>query len=138
MNSSIQNLHYAIGELAYCIAKVDGSVQKEEREKFHDIVVSELEDDYDFNISDIVFHIMDKDKSDSQTTYKWALNEIKMNSHYLSPKLKSKFIAVMEKIANAFPPVTKEESEVLEKFKKDIAPLKGDPVYYDKKLMSRK
>ena len=45
MDTPIQNLHYAIGQLAYCIARVDGKVQKEEREKFHDIVVSELEDD---------------------------------------------------------------------------------------------
>lgn len=132
MDSPIQNLHYAIGELAYCIARVDGTVQKEEREKFHDIVTSELIDDYDFNISDIVFHIMDKDKSDSETTYKWAMNEIKVNSHYLSPEIKTKFINVMEKIAKAYPPVTKEESEILERFKKDIAPLKGDPVYYSK------
>ncbi len=132
MDTPIQNLHYAIGQLAYCIARVDGKVQKEEREKFHDIVVSELEDDYDFNISDIVFHIMDKDKSDSQSTYKWAISEIKMNSHYLSPEIKRKFISVMEKIANAYPPVTMEENEILEKFKKDIAPLKGDPVYYMK------
>src|ERR1035437_8974428 len=124
MDSPIQNLHYAIGELAYCIARVDGKVQKEEREKFHDIVVSELKDDYDFNISDIVFQIMDKDKTDSSTTYKWAINEIKMNSHYLSPKLKTKFINVMEKIAKAYPPITNEEREILEKFRKDIAPLK--------------
>ena len=130
MDSPIQNLHYAIGELAYCIAKVDGKVQKEEFEKFHDIVWSELQDDYDFNISDIVFQIMNKDKTDSQTTYKWAINEIKINSHYLSPKIKSKFINVMEKMAEAYPPLTIEERKILENFKKDIAPLKGDPVYY--------
>ena len=128
----IENLHYAIGEMAYAVASADGKVQKEEREKFHDIVVSELKDDYDFNISDIVFQIMDKDKTDSSTTYKWAINEIKMNSHYLSPKLKTKFINVMEKIAKAYPPITNEEREILEKFRKDIAPLKGDPVYYPK------
>lgn len=130
MDSPIQNLHYAIGELAYCMAKVDGKVQKEEREKFHDIVISELKEDYDFNISDIVFHIMEKDKADSVSTYNWAINEIKMNGHYLSPELKSKFINVMKKIANAYPPVTVEERDILKKFKKDIGPIKGDPVFY--------
>ena len=133
MDSPIQNLHYAIGELAYSIAKIDGKVQNAERQRFHTIVLSELkDDDYDFNISDIVFHIMDKDKMDSKTTYDWAMREIKLNSHYLSPRLKIKFLNVMEKIAFAFPPVTIQEKEILEKFKKDIAPLKGDPVYYSK------
>lgn len=132
MDSPVQNLHYAIGELAYCMAKVDGNVQKEEREKFHDLIVSELSDDYDFNISEIIFKILDKDKPDSSGTYNWAMKEIRMNSHYLSPDLKRKFISMMEKIALAYPPVTKEEREILERFKKDMECLKGDPVYYAK------
>ena len=41
MNST-ENLHYAIGELAYAVACADGIVQKEERQKFHDIVLAEL------------------------------------------------------------------------------------------------
>ena len=73
---------------------------------------------------------MEKDKTDSVSSYNWAINEIKMNSHYLSPELKGKFISVMEKIANAYPPVTMEEKDILKKFKKDIAPINGDPVFY--------
>ena len=129
----IQNLHYAIGELAYAVANVDGKVQKEERKKFHDIVAAELRcKDYDFDISDIIFQILDKDKQDSETTYKWAMDQIKLNSHYLSPQLKKIFIRVMEKIAKAFPPVTKEEKDLIEKFKTDISSIHGDPVYYEK------
>ncbi len=134
MDSPIKNLHYAIGEMAYCIANIDGKVQKEEREKFHSIIVSELKDDHDFDISDIIFQIMDKDKQDSETVFKWAVKEVNNNSHYLSPKLKSKFINVMENIAKAFPPVTKEERDMIDKFKKLILPLKGDPVYYASKV----
>ena len=106
----IENLHYAIGELAYAIASVDGKVQKEERKKFHSIVEAELRcKDYAFDISDIIFQILDKDKQDTETTYKWAMDQIKLNSHYLSPELKITFVRVLDKIANAFPPVTKEE-----------------------------
>ena len=63
----LQNLHSAIGELTYAIARADGNIQKEERKKFHDIVAAELRcKDYDFDISDIIFQILDK-YSDSQT-----------------------------------------------------------------------
>lgn len=130
--TSLENLHYAIGELAYAVARADGSVQKEERKLFHDIVEAELRcKDYEFDISSIIFQIMDKDKTDSATTYNWAMDEIKLNSHYLSPELKNKFICVMEKVAKAFPPVTVSEQSLINKFKKDIAPINGDPVYYE-------
>ena len=127
----IENLHYAIGQLACAVAFADGKIQKEEREKFHNIVVKELKDnDYGFDVSDIVFQIMEKDKMDTNTLYDWAMKEIHTNSHYLSPELKQKFVSVMEKVATAYPPVTKSESSVIAKFKKDIASVHGDPVYY--------
>jgi len=130
----LQNLHSAIGELAYAISRADGAIQKEEREKFHDIVAAELRcKDYDFDVSDIMFQILERDKFiDTVTAYEWAMKEIRINSHYLSPELKETFIRVIEKVAKAFPPVTSEESIVIERFKKDIAPLKGDPVYYER------
>ncbi len=128
----VENLHYAIGELAYAVARADGEIQREERKKFHSIVEAELRcKDYNFDVSDIIFQLMEKDKFDTETTYKWAMNEIKTNSHYLSPKLKETFIKVMEKVAKAYPPVTSKEKNVLDKFKADIAPIHGDPVYYN-------
>lgn len=128
----LQSLHNAIGELAYAIARADGTVQKEERQKFHAIVSAELRcKDYDFDISDIIFQILEKDKViDSATAYEWAMKEIKLNSHYLSPELKQTFINVIEKVAKAFPPVTEEEKSVLAKFRNDIEPLIGDPIFY--------
>ena len=129
----LQNLHYAIGQLAYTTALIDGKIQQEERKKFHDIVSAELRcHDYDFDISDIIFQILDKDKTDSETTYKWAMEQIRLNSHYLSPKLKETFVRVMEKVAKAFPPVTKSEANLLERFKKDMALVHGDPVFYER------
>lgn len=129
----LQNLHYAIGELAYAMACADGIVQKEERKEFHDIVAAELRcKDYDFDFSDIIFQIMEKDGQSTEVAYSMALKNIKENSHYLSPELKQTFIRVIEKIARAYPPVTPEEKSFLERFKKDIEPIHGDPVYYTK------
>lgn len=127
----LENLHYAIGELAYAVASVDGKVQKEERKKFHDIVEVELRcKDYAFDISDIIFQIIDKDKTDSETTYKWAMDQIKLNSHYLSPELKMTFLKVIEKVAKAYPPVTISERNLIDRFRHDISGIHGDPVYY--------
>ena len=69
--------------------------------------------------------------SSTLDAYNSALKEIKTNSHYLSPELKATFIRVMEKVANAYKPVTVNEMLLIEKFKEDIAPIHGDPVYYN-------
>lgn len=131
--NAIENLHYAIGQLAFAVAFSDGKVQKEESENFHKIVMEELNNKaYDFDVSDIIFQVMEKDKMDSNTVYDWAMKEIKTNSHYLSPDLKEKFISVIEKIAGAYPPVTKEELLIIDRFKKDIEKIFGDPAYYQK------
>ena len=131
--NSIENLHYAIGQLAFAVAFADGNLQKEEHECFHNIVVQELNhDDQSFDVSDIVFQILEKDKIDTETVYEWAIKEIRTNSHYLSPELKNKFISVMDKVSKAYPPVTHEETNIIERFKKDIEHIHGDPVFYQK------
>ena len=100
----VENLHFAIGQLAFAVAFSDGNIQREEREKFQSIVVGELKNkDYNFDVTDIVFQIMEKDKLDSKTVYDWAMKEIRTNGHYLSPELKEKFVSVMEKVASAYP-----------------------------------
>lgn len=129
----LQSLYYAIGTLAYAVAKADGVVQKEERLKFHNLITEQLSmENYGFSISEIIFQIMDKDKATLPDTYFWALNEVRRNSHYLSPQMKTRFIAVMEKVAAAYPPVTIEEESLIHRFMKDIEPLKGDPIYFGK------
>lgn len=120
-----------MGQLAYAMAGIDGKVQNEERRKLYDIVVAELKGrHYNFNVSDIIFRVLDKDNMNALTAYDWAMNEFRMNSHYLDPELKHSFLRIAEVIAKSYPPVTPEEKELLERFRKDIAPLHGDPVYY--------
>jgi uncharacterized tellurite resistance protein B-like protein len=129
-----QNLHYAIGELAYAIACADGEVQEQERKKFHSMIAAEIRcGDYAFDVAEIGFQLLEREKMDTATTYAWAMKEIKLNSHYLSPELKKAYIMFLEKIAKSFPPVTIAESSLIERFKKDIEPIHGDPVYYEMK-----
>lgn len=126
-----EQLHYAMGQLAYAMAGIDGNVQNEERRKFHDIIMAEVkEHHYSFNVSDIIFQVLDKDKTDAQTAYDWAMNQFRLNSHYLSPELKWVFIRIAEAVAKAYPPVTMEERQLMDRFRKEILLLQGDPVYY--------
>jgi uncharacterized tellurite resistance protein B-like protein len=131
--SPLENLYYAAGELAYVIARADGLVQPEEREKFTKLALSELTqgDSGSVDVPQIIFQLLERKKHyDAETTYNWAMETIRNFSHYLSPQLKEKFVHILEKVAEAFPPVTPEETEILRRFKADIAPLEGDPVYY--------
>lgn len=126
-----ENLHFAMGLMAYAMAYTDGTVQPEEREKFKKIVESELRNHHEsFNITDIVFKVMELRHQDRETTYTMAMHTLKVNSHYLSPTLKSCFLRLILKIAEAYPPVTTEEKALYDRFQKDIEPLHGDPVYY--------
>ncbi|WP_317897709.1 hypothetical protein [Aurantibacillus circumpalustris] len=136
----IENLHYALGQIVYAIARADGEVQKEERQRLLNIVEAELKNEnYNFDIASIIFQVMDKDHCNSvEDTYHLAMKQIRLNSHYLTPSLKTSFITLMEKIAKAYPPVTLEELLLLDRFKKDIEPLHGDPLYYSKIMKIKK
>lgn len=131
--SPLQQLYYAIGQMAYAVARADGMVQAQEKKRFHDLIVGELSaHDKDFDISHIIFTIMVKDDAKMPDSYYWGMRQIRINSHYLSPALKSQFIRAMEIVAAAYPPVTIEERVLIDKFRDDIAPIHGDPVYYSK------
>lgn len=130
----LQNLYYAMGELAYAVACADGEIQKEERQRLHDIVREEVErHNAGYEISGIIFQLMDKEKADWPDAYHRAMSDIRLNSHYLSPDLKKAFVAIMKRIAEAYPPVTIEEQRLMDRFSQDIEPLRGDPVYYGQK-----
>ena len=135
MFSPTENLHYAIGELAYAIARADGVIQREEKEHLRKMIRDELRSGSDnFDVTGIIFHLLEKNPRayDCKTAYEWAMKEIRMNIHYLSPAMKEKFILLLEKVAKAFGTVTLEEKDIIDMFREDIGPLKGDPVFYDK------
>lgn len=128
-----ESLHYAIGEIIYAVASADGQVQREERSRLQELIETELQrHHYDYDITDIIFQLLDKQHRKPVESYEWGMNQLRANSHYLSPALKAAAIAMMEKIAEAFGGVTKEENALLLRFRVDIAPLVGDPVYYGK------
>ena len=130
-----ENLYYAIGELAYAVARADGKIQNEESKKFLALCVSELGGEHDESmVSEIIFKVLSKKEVfDAAVAYDMAMETLRTNSHYLSPALKQKAIRLLESVAKAYPPVTPEEKDLLTRFKKDVAPLTGDPTFYNRK-----
>lgn len=123
-------LYYAMGQMAYAIAGSDGKVQKTEKEKFLSIINAELQDHHmDFDFAGIIFQLLEKDKVDVQTAYDWAVHQFRLNGHYLSEKMKLKFISIIRKIALAFPPIEDNEKEIIAKFESELLKIKGDPTF---------
>lgn len=117
---SQQNLYYALGILAYAIAKADGEVQKEESKMIHSIVVEEMDHDLNFNYSEIIFDLLQKDKRSFDQVYEWAMSEFEIGKHHFTSQMKKDFIIVITKIAEAFPPNTKDEKKLISQFEKDL------------------
>ncbi len=123
---TVQHLYYALGEAAYAIAKADGTVQAEERRKIHDIVVAETaHHELNFDYAEIIFHILNKDNTDSRTSYQWAINEFRKYKTNLTPDLAIDFIGIVEKVAAATRPGSSEESLLVDRFRKDMMGIAG-------------
>lgn len=127
---SKQGLYYALGHIAYALASADGEIQKEEKQELHEIVSKGIKGlDPDMDYSEIVFSLLQKDHIPLHTAYEWGMREMKLNSHYLSEKMKQDFINILVAVAAAFPPITIDEEDLLMRFRTDIARIKGDPVF---------
>lgn len=115
-----QNIYYALGILSYAIAKADGKVQQEEKDKLHEIVRKEVDHNIDFEYAEIIFQLLENQKIGFEKTYVWALAEFKKGRHYLTPELKEQIIEVIVQLAKAFDHITSEEVQLIERFERDI------------------
>ena len=115
-----QNIYYALGILAYGLAKCDGKIQREEKDLLFEIVEKEMDHNIDFEYAEIIFQLLERDNLGFDKTYSWAIEELKKGRHYLSPEIKSKMIRTLERIAEVFDKVSQGELNIIEKFKKDL------------------
>lgn len=118
---SKQQLFYALGELAYAMASADGKLQNEEKKTFEKIV-SEHKAWHagDFDYAAVIFRIMEKDKTDMETAYTFAMKEMELNKHHLTAQMINSFKEILARVAEAFPPVAINEKELLQRFNSDI------------------
>ena len=130
--SPTENLYYALGEMIFALASADGKIQKEEKEKIHEILSNEfLPKHPPIDCAEIVFSVFQKDHISVNEAFERSKHEFKLNSHYMSPDMKRHFIKVMQEVAHTYPPVTKEEQKLVNDFQEFLTTIKGDPVFYE-------
>lgn len=118
-----QHLYYALGALAYAVAKADGKVQTEEREKVRELVNAGIQHEIDFTYTDIIFQILQKDKMGFRDVYDWAMHSFETAKYHLTPEVKAQFIAVIQQVADAFPPSDPNERALIARFGEDLSKL---------------
>jgi len=119
-----EHLFYGLGIVAFTLARADGEIQPAEQQELHDIIAEWSEQfDVDFDISEIIFSVMKKTKPRLDEGLEMGLKYIRLGDNYLTEGLKEKFIFLIRDIARAFPPVTMDEQQVIQRFEKAITSL---------------
>lgn len=99
---SKQYLYYGLGEIAYSIAIADGKLEREEAQKFHDLIVEEVKVEFDYNISEIIFALLKKENIGSATTFQWGIKNMTLGERYFTVEVRDKFVKILEKTAHFF------------------------------------
>jgi len=116
-----QHLFYGLGHIAYAVALADGKLQESEKEIFHRLMKEEMARvDSDFDYSDIIFQVLEKEHVDFETAYHWGIDAIRLGDHKMTPALKWEFLDIIYKVAERFPPVTIKEHEIISRFARDL------------------
>ena len=115
-------IYYGLGHLAYAVAMADGAVQADEKARLEQIVVEEaLKLNFEADVSEIIFQILDQEKMDVETTFVWGMDELQKGKSALTPEIIEGFVQILEKVAASFPPTTPEEQAVIDRFKREVA-----------------
>lgn len=115
-----QHLYYALGIMAYAVAKSDGEIQHQERDLIHKIVSEESGHEIDFDYAEIIFSILQKEKQGANEVFNWAIHAFELGKHHLTPLMQKQFVAVIKRIAEAYPPATPEERTMIDKISRFI------------------
>lgn len=112
------NLYRAIAELAYAIAKADGTLEEKEQAAFKKIIEKELsKDDW---VADIRFDAIFTTLVPSvEESYKHAITLMRRNKDSLTPELIVKFNNILTKVAEVSG-VNAEEEKIIAQFNKDL------------------
>ena len=114
-------LFYGFGQVCLSIAKADGKVQLEEKDKLHNLIIKHLDQfGWDFNITEIIFKISNEDPDDYEYTYEQGIKNMELGSHHLTSEVAQAFKSIIADIASVFTPITRTENKILKRFKADL------------------
>jgi uncharacterized tellurite resistance protein B-like protein len=112
-----------MGSLAYAIAKADGIIQEEEKKVIKKLAQQEFElSDADNEWITKMFSQLEKDNISLEDSYAYAMDTLEANRHDydFTDSVKQKCLNFMEKISLSFDGISREEQDILERFKKDL------------------
>lgn len=120
-------LSYAGCLLACAVAGVDGKLQNDEKHQLRTIINQELIlGTKSFRFAGVLNNLLEQPNR-LKPDHSWAMAEIKKNEKKVSPEMKSRFIRLIQRVADAFPPVTAEENEFLQKIQTELQALGNPP-----------
>jgi uncharacterized tellurite resistance protein B-like protein len=111
-------LYYGFGQVVYALAAADGEVQKEEWLKLQETLKEAHDQKHiEMDVTGIIFKLQESQKTfSSEESLEMGLKNMKLGDNHLTPQLYDSFLHILGKIANAFPPSTESELNVMEKF----------------------
>ena len=119
-----ENIHRAMGSLAYSIAMADGEVQNEEKEIILKLAQKEFElSDTDNEWIRKMFEQLSNSKPSLNEAYTFAIDTLEANRHDydFDDAMKQKCISFMKKIADAFSEISSSETSVIHRFEEDMS-----------------
>jgi uncharacterized tellurite resistance protein B-like protein len=120
---SKQNIHIAMGSLAYAIAKADGTIQQEEKDTIKRLAMEEFEvTDMDTEWIEKMFVKLERDNITIDEAYNYAMDTLEANRYEYDFDLlmKNKCINFMSRIADSFADTSVAEHAIIQKFNKDV------------------
>lgn len=117
-----ERLYLGLGIMAYAVARADGHIDQEERIKLHELVQAETDrENFNYDLAEITFKVLEKyDGYESSELPSLAMKEIEIGKEFLEDDMRTDFCAILEKIARAFHPITKEENKLIVDFKQRL------------------
>lgn len=116
-----QHAFYGLGIIAFVAANADGEIQMSERKELHRIIENWSDNvEANFDIAEIIFSIIIKNKHYEEMSYENGMKYIRLGSNYLDESLKEKFLFLIQDIVHSATPVTGEEKVLVKRFKADL------------------
>ena len=118
-----ENIHRAMGSLAYAIAVADGSIQSKEKEVILQLARKEFQlSDSDSEWINTMFTQLESQGIGLNEAYEFAIDTLEANRHDydFDEAMKNRCLSFMKKIADAFGEIDYKETSVIDRFSADI------------------
>jgi uncharacterized tellurite resistance protein B-like protein len=118
-----ENIHKAMGSLAYAIAVADGVIQEKEKEVILGLATKEFQlSNTDSEWINVIFTQLEQQKVGLNEAYTFAIDTLEANryDYDFDEEMKNKCISFMKKIADAVGEIDYQETSVIDRFSVDI------------------